>query len=121
MGPLVQHKARADFTTGFLEVGGFEMIRPSGFNTPEEAAKAAIDSGAGVVVICSTDDTYPDIVPSLTSAIKQAKPDTMILLAGYPQDHVESFQAAGVDDFIHLRADCYAMNVKLQQKIGVSA
>jgi methylmalonyl-CoA mutase len=121
MGPLVQHKARADFTTGFLEVGGFEMIRPSGFETPEDAAKAAIDSGAGIVVICSTDDTYPDIVPPLTSAIKQAKPDMTVLLAGYPQDHVESFKATGVDDFIHLRADCYAMNVKLQQQIGVSA
>jgi methylmalonyl-CoA mutase len=121
MGPLVQHKGRADFTTGFLEVGGFEMIRPSGFDTPEQAAKAAIDSGARIVVICSTDDTYPDIVPSLTKQIKEATPEITVILAGYPADHVESFKAAGVDDFLHLRANCYRMNVQLQQKIGASA
>jgi methylmalonyl-CoA mutase len=121
MGPLVQHKARADFTTGFLEVGGFEMIRPEGFETPEAAAQAAIDSGAQVVVICSTDDTYPDLVPPLTQQIKAASADITVLVAGYPADQVETHKAAGVDDFIHLRANCYEMNAKLQQKIGVSA
>ncbi len=121
MGPIVQHKARADFATGFLEVSSFEMIRPNGFATPDEAAKAAIDSGARIVVICSTDDTYPDIVPPLTQALKAADSGIQVIVAGYPQDHVESFKAAGVDDFIHLRANCYQMNVQLQQKIGVSA
>lgn len=121
MGPIPQHKPRADFTTGFLEVGGFEMIRPGVLETPDAAAQAAIESGASIVVICSTDDTYPDIVPALTEKIKAAKADTVVLLAGYPQDHVEAFKAAGVDDFIHLRANCYEMNVQLQQKIGVSA
>jgi methylmalonyl-CoA mutase len=121
MGPLVQHKARADFTTGFLEVGGFEMIRPEGFDTPQAAAQAAIDSGAQIVVICSTDDTYPDLVPPLAQQLKAARSDITVLLAGYPADQVEAHKAAGVDDFIHLRANCYEMNAKLQQKIGVSA
>jgi methylmalonyl-CoA mutase len=121
MGPIPQFKARADFTTGFLEVGGFEMIRLGGFSTPDEAAQAALDSGAGVVVICSTDDTYPDLVPPITQQIKAAKPDIMVIVAGYPSEHIENFKAAGVDDFIHLRANCYEMNVNLQQKIGVSA
>ena len=40
MGPLLQHKARADFIRGFFEVGGFDVIYPNGFQTPEEAAKA---------------------------------------------------------------------------------
>jgi methylmalonyl-CoA mutase len=36
MGPLTQHKGRADFATAFLGVGGFETIYPSGFSTPEK-------------------------------------------------------------------------------------
>ncbi len=121
MGPVVQHKARADFVTGFLEVGGFEMIRPEGFGTAEEAAKAAIDSGSQIVVICSTDDTYPELVPPITQQIKAARPDTLVLVAGYPAEQVEAHKAAGVDDFIHLRANCYQMNAQLQEKIGVRA
>ncbi len=119
MGPIPQHKARADFTRGFLEVGAFDVIGNDGFATTDDAAKAAIDSGAQVVVICSTDKTYPDLVPSLAKRIKDAKPDTVLLLAGYPTDHIETFKTAGVEDFIHLRANCYEMLVNIQKKIGV--
>lgn len=119
MGPIPQHKARADFTRGFLEVGAFDVLGNDGFATTDEAVKAAIDSGAPVVVICSTDKTYPDLVPSLAKGIKDAKPETLLLLAGYPTDHIEAFKSAGVDDFIHLRANCYEMLVNIQNKIGV--
>jgi len=118
MGSIPQHKARADFSRGFLEVGAFEVIGNDGFETTDQACQAAIDSGAGAVVICSTDKTYPDLVPSLAKGVKTAKPDTLVLVAGYPADHVEAFKAAGVDDFIHIRANCYELLNKLQNKMG---
>lgn len=119
MGPIPQHKARADFSRGFLEVGAFEVIGNAGFETTDQVVQAAIDSGARAVVICSTDKTYPELVPSLTKGIKAAKPDTLVLVAGYPADHVEAFKAAGVDDFIHIRANCYELLTKLQNRMGV--
>lgn len=120
MGPLTQHKARADFATAFLGVGGFETIYPAGFNTPDEAAAAALQSGAAVVVICSTDATYPEIVPALAQQLKQGKSDLTVLLAGYPADHIDAFKAAGVDDFIHMNANCQALLTTLQKKMGVA-
>ncbi len=120
MGPLVQHKGRADFVTNFLGVGGFETIYPAGFNTPDEAADAALASNAKAVVICSTDPTYPEIVPPLVQKLKKASPDLIVLLAGYPADHVEAFKAAGVDDFIHLAANCQALLSTLQKNMGVA-
>ncbi len=119
MGPLRQHKARTDFAVGFYEVGGYEMLNPGGFATPVEAAEAAITAGAPVVIICSTDETYPDIVPSLVQQIKAAQPDIYIILAGYPQDQIIEYEAVGVDDFIHIRSNCYQMNHKLHQYLGV--
>ncbi len=116
MGPLRQHKARADFSATFLQVGGFDPISPKGFTTNEEAAKAALESGARVVVICSTDDTYPEIVPGLTQAIKSAKPDTVVVLAGYPTEQIEAYKQAGVDDFLHVRANCHDLLANLQAK-----
>lgn len=119
MGSIPQHKARADFSTGFLQVGGFEVIGNNGFASVEAAAQAALASGASLVVICSTDDTYPELVAPLTQQIKAAKPKTLVLLAGYPAEQIEAHQAAGVDGFIHLRANVYETLTDLQQKLGV--
>ena len=117
MGPLKQHKARADFSTSFVQVAGFETISPKGYATVEEATKAALESGAPIVVICSTDDTYPEIVPGLTQAIKTAKPEVIVLLAGYPTEQIEACKQAGVDDFIHVRANCHDLLANLQAKV----
>ena len=118
MGPLRQHIARADFARSFFEVGGFELVDSDGFESPEAAAAAAIESGAKAVVICSSDDTYPEIVPPLVQGIKSRQPDAIVLLAGYPKNQVETHKAAGIDAFIHLGADCLALNQWLQKIIG---
>lgn len=118
LGPLRQHKARADFSTGFFQAGGFDVLENRGFPTVEAAAEAAQKSGAPVVVICSTDETYPDLVPPLVRAIKGAQPRCVVVLAGYPKEHVEAFKTAGVDEFIHVRANCYETLLGIAEKIG---
>ncbi len=119
MGPIPQHKPRADFSTDFFSVGGFEIINNDGFQDINGASDAAVKSGAKIAVICSTDDTYPDLVPPLCRKIKDVKPDMTVLVAGYPKDHVEAFKKSGVDDFIHIRSNVFDMLEKLQKKAGV--
>lgn len=123
MGPVLQHKARADFSAGFFAVGGFEMIAKQAFDTAAAAATAAAASGAPVAVLCSTDETYPELVPAFTQALKQAKPGIIVVLAGLPADKavVEQFRAAGIDEFIHIRASVRDLLAKLQKQIGVLA
>ena len=122
MGPIPQHKARADFTTGFLQVGAFEVLRNDGFKTTDEAAAAAAESGADAVVICSTDATYPDIVPDLAPKLHKALPEATVYLAGAaPKDLLETYNAAGIDDYISVRANCYKILQFLQQKKGMMA
>ncbi len=113
MGPLKQHKARADFSRGFFEVGGFDVIYEKGFDTNEDAVNAAIMSKAGIVVICSTDDTYPEIVPVFVKELKARIKNVRVILAGYPKDMVETYKQNGVDDFIYMGADVYEVNKKL--------
>ncbi|MBM9614132.1 acyl-CoA mutase large subunit family protein [Desulfobulbus rhabdoformis] len=121
MGPIPQHKGRADFSTAFFNVGAFETIANDGFATVDEAAKATLDSGAKAVVICSTDATYPEIVPDLAKQIKAADPGIMIILAGYPKDHIEAFKEAGVDEFLHVRVNALDLLSKLQKHLEVIA
>ena len=121
MGPIPQHKARADFTTGFLQVGAFQVLTNNGFPTVDEAAQAAKDSGADAVVICSTDATYPEIVPALAPKLHEALPNATVYLAGTaPAELVETYKQAGIDDYINVRANCYKVIQSLQQKKGMA-
>ena len=120
MGPIPQHKPRADFSTGFFEVGAFEVIKNDGHETTADAAKAARESGADVVVICSTDDTYPELVPPLAKELKETMPNVTVILAGAPSKDLEPvYREAGVDDFISVRANCYEILNTLQDKKGM--
>ncbi len=117
LGPLARHKARADFSRGFFETGGFQVDSPAGFDTPEAAADAALASGADAVVICSTDDDYLESVPRLAARIKGNNPDLPVILAGYPKEQIEMYRFAGVNEFIHVRANCYSVNAWLHETL----
>jgi methylmalonyl-CoA mutase len=119
MGPLREHRARADFSRGFLAVAGYEVVSPLGFKATQEAVDAFVNSKANIAVICSTDDRYPSLVPPLTQAIRSGRPQATILLAGYPQDQVEAYKQSGVDEFIHIRADAKDLLTNLHKRLGI--
>lgn len=134
MGPIPQHKARADFSTSFLQVGEFNVHLNNGFQDDEdkpgsryekciEALKAGIDENGtpyDVAVICSTDVTYPEDVPALAPMIKAACPNITLFLAGAaPKDLEPVYKEAGVDDFISVKANCFATLKMLQKKKGM--
>jgi methylmalonyl-CoA mutase len=107
IGPPLQHKARADFSAGFFAAGGFETTGKQSFDTAEAAAAAAVASGAPIVVLCSTDETYPALVPAFVQCAKAGAPKLIVVLAGLPAlpATVAAYREAGVDEFIHVRAD----------------
>lgn len=118
-GPLKQHKARADFSAGFLQVAGIKTVYPVGENDPVQLAKAALESQAAVVVLCSADENYPEIVPAFMAHFRAASSKAMVLLAGYPKASVEEFRSQGVDDFIHIRANVYDVLTGILKRTGV--
>jgi methylmalonyl-CoA mutase len=122
MGPIPQHKARADFTTGFLQVGAFDVLGNNGFETVDDCAAAAKESGADAVVICSTDATYPEIVPALAPKLHEVLPNATVYLAGTaPEELVETYKNAGIDDYINIRSNCYQTLISMQKKKGMIA
>jgi methylmalonyl-CoA mutase len=120
MGTLKEYKARADFSRGFLAVGGYEAISPAGFKTTAEAVAAFAESQAPVAVICSTDEQYPALVPPLAAGIRACKPDAVIILAGFPQEQIEAHRKSGVDEFIHIRADALEVLSKIHRQLGIA-
>ncbi len=120
IGPVKQHKARADFSRGFFEAGGCEVLNGKAVNAIPEGVDAAIASGASVFVLCSTDDTYPELVPEFVSSLKEREPGSLCILAGYPKDQVEDHRRSGIDDFIYLGADVVQIVSSIFEKTGVA-
>ena len=118
LGPVGAYMPRLDFTRGFFQVGGFDVADQAWFKTPEEAAKAALESGAPVVVAVGLDDTYLEAVPVLAKALKAGGART-VLVAGLLKEQADAFKAAGVDDFVHVRSDVQAVLSGLAKSMGV--
>ena len=121
LGRIASYMPRFDFAASFFEIGGFEVIRTNGHETPDKAAEAAIASGADVVLICGLDDSYVEGAPTVAKAVKAAKPNSIMVLAGMPEDSVkEKCQKAGVDTFIHVKSDALAVLTDIAKKLGVA-
>ena len=118
-GTLKQYKPRADFSTDFFVVAGFEVTMGNGYTTDKDAIANISKINAPVVVICSTDDIYPEVVPNYVAELKKQKTNVKIILAGLPKDYVDAFKQAGVDDFIHIKSNVYETLKGLFKTIGV--
>ncbi|MFW6263063.1 MAG: methylmalonyl-CoA mutase family protein [Thermotogota bacterium] len=105
---LAVHKPRTDFTKGFFEVGGFDVLAQHSFETVEEAVDKALGSKAKIVVICSSDKVYPEVVVPFTKKIKEKDKSIKVILAGRPDKTLaEDYEKAGLDDFIFVKTDVY--------------
>ena len=102
-GNLTMRKARAGFATNFFGVAGYEIIDNPGFASAEEGAKAALESKADIVVLCSSDDEYAEITEPACKALK-GKVKSLVL-AGFPKEMVETYKGYGIDEFIHVKTN----------------
>jgi methylmalonyl-CoA mutase len=109
MGTLKEYKGRADFSRNFFEVAGFDVKYPTGFSNFDDAILKAEESQSKIIVICSTDEKYAEIVPAFAAKIKAKLNNITLVLAGYPKDKIEEYKNCGVDEFIYLGADAYSI------------
>jgi methylmalonyl-CoA mutase len=73
---------------------------------------------AAIVVICASDASYPAVVAPLITELRARRQGQAVALAGMPADQVDALRAAGVDQFLHVRADLLATLHALLDQIG---
>jgi methylmalonyl-CoA mutase len=119
IGPSGRYRLRADWTASFFEAAGFSVDGARDFPNIEEAVKALTASKAGIAVITSDDATYLETVAPLAIAVKAARPEVNLLVAGAPGENEAAWRAAGVDDFVNVRSNNYELNEQLLKMAGV--
>jgi len=119
IGPSGRYRLRADWTASFFEAAGFAVDGSRDFAAIADAAEAAASTASNIVVITSDDATYLEAVAPLATAVKAARPDITLLVAGAPGDNEAAWRAAGVDNFVNVRSNNYELNQQLLVKAGV--
>ncbi|MFA9390703.1 MAG: methylmalonyl-CoA mutase family protein [Prolixibacteraceae bacterium] len=100
IGNLVMRKARAQFASNFFAVAGFEVMEGKGYQTAEEGVVDAVEAGAQMVVICSSDEEYAEFAPAVAEMLS----DEQFVVAGLPECK-SALEAKGITNFIHVRSN----------------
>lgn len=115
IGNLVWRQARAQFSCNFLATAGYKVVDNLGFPTVEEGVKAAMEAGADIVVLCSSDDEYAEYaVPAFQAVGDKA----MFVVAGAPAC-MEDLKAAGIENFIHVKVNQLETLKEYNNKLGI--
>ena len=116
IGNLAMRLARAQFSTNFFGCAGYEIIDNLGFDTVEQGVDAAIEKGADIVVLCSSDDEYAELAPA---AFKYLNGRAEFVVAGAPAC-MDDLKAIGINDYVHVRCNVLEtlreFNAKLLKK-----
>ena len=115
IGNLAMRQARAQFLCNFLATAGWTVKDNLGFKTVEEGVDAALEAGADVIVLCSSDDEYAEYA---IPAFKYLDGRAMFVVAGAPAC-MDDLKAAGIENFIHVRCNVLETMKEYNQKLGI--
>ena len=115
IGNLAMRQARAQFSCNFLSAAGYKVIDNLGFETVEKGVDAALEAGADIVVICSSDDEYAEYA---IPAFQYLNGRAMYVVAGAPACS-EDLKAAGIENFINVKSNQLETLKAYNQKLGI--
>ena len=100
-GSLAMARARAQFSCNFFACAGIRVIDNTFFKSLEDGVKAALESKAEIVVVCSSDDDYAEVTPK----IKEMLGDKAILVVAGAPACMEELQSKGINNFISVKSN----------------
>jgi len=115
IGDRVMRQARSQFTSGFFGCAGYTILDNEGFENIDDSVKAALDSKADIVVICSSDAEYPVFAPETFNRLNGR---AIVVIAGNPECS-DSLRLKGLENYIHLKSDLVEALSYYNSKIGL--
>lgn len=119
LGDRNMRKARSTFATNFFGCAGYDIIEPLGFESVEKAIDALAEQQPDIAVICSSDKEYEKLVPALCDALSKVENIPILVLAGYPEEEIETYKKTGVHEFIYSNCNVLETLKRFQKKLGI--
>ncbi|MFE6134311.1 cobalamin B12-binding domain-containing protein, partial [Streptomyces sp. NPDC056437] len=119
IGPAAAHTARVSFAANLFQAGGIEPVHDPVSVDAATAAGAFTASGAQIACVCSSDSLYAEHAVPVAEALKAAGA-RLVLLAGRPGEQRETYERAGVDEFVVAGGDAVAVLTSVLDRIGVA-
>jgi methylmalonyl-CoA mutase len=116
IGNLVIRLARAQFSLGFFACAGYEILDNLGFATVAEGVETAFKEKADIIVVCSSDEEYPQIAPEVFRLVNGK---AIVVVAGAPAC-MEELKLQGITEFIHVRSNVLETLQHFHDKLGIA-
>lgn len=116
IGDLAMRRARAQFSSNFFAVAGYEVKDNNGFETITEGVNAAMEAKADIITICSSDDEYATLAKEAYEAIAGK---AVFVVAGNPPC-TDDLKAAGVEHFISIRSNVLETLQMFNRILGIN-
>ena len=116
IGNLAMRLARSQFSANFFGCAGYKIIDNLGFDTVEAGVEAAVEAGAEIVVLCSSDDEYAELAPA---AYKALAGRAEFVVAGAPAC-ADDLKAQGIDQFVNVKSNVLETLKAFNAKLGIA-
>jgi methylmalonyl-CoA mutase len=114
-GNLAMRLARSQFSCNFFACAGYDVTDNLGFPSVKAGVDAALKSGAGIIVICSSDEEYQSIAPEVS---KRVNGKAIVVVAGAPAC-MEELKQKGITEFIHIRSNILETLKHFNDMLGI--
>ncbi len=115
IGNLAMRKARAQFSSNFFAVAGFEVIEGKGYCEVADGIRDAVQAKADIIVVCSSDEEYATFAPQ----VKEMAGSAIIVVAGFPKEIMDALKAKGLEHFIHVKSNVLETLAGFQKMLGI--
>ncbi|MEA1896380.1 MAG: methylmalonyl-CoA mutase family protein, partial [Bacteroidota bacterium] len=115
-GNPATRSARTTFASGFIGCSGFEIKDLTGIKNIEEGIKICSKLKPELIVLCSSDEEYPLLVPKI---IEKVQPGPVFVIAGNPTDSKDKLNSLGIHHFIHTKSNIFETLSQILMDAGV--
>jgi methylmalonyl-CoA mutase len=107
--------ARTQFSSNFFACAGYSIIDKGRYQSVEAGVKAALESGAGIIVMCSSDEEYATMAPGVFSEVSGK---AVFVIAGAPEC-MDDLKKAGIEHFISIRSNVLDTLRQFHKIVGI--
>lgn len=115
-GDKNMRKTQADFAANLFAIAGFNIVDNTGFETVEKGLDAVRKKKPEIVVLCSSDEEYPEIADIIYQNLSDK---TILVIAGYPKKSIENLRETGYKHFIHIKTDVLDILREFQRELKI--